>query len=395
MQTLGIIGMLIAANPPDLPTDGAIATSAPRIEIDATRATVTVAVSLPTNLIEQLPDGPVTSSVGERWLRLHLSTATESPENPPILGRYHKKGTTLRFSPRFPLSPGSGYQVVVTLPGQPPKCQVFQMPASPSGPPPEVVGVYPTADVLPANLLKFYLHFSYPMRTGPTVFEQIQLLDGKGVPIQDPWRRTELWNDDDTRLTLWIHPGRIKTGVNLREQLGPVLQPNQEYTLRILPTLVDARGRPLAREFRKTFRTVTPIREVIPDDGWKVSLPPAGTRQPLKLHAPRPLDRALYLRSVTVLTSDHQLVLGQSQVTSGEKTWSWIPAAEWRSEKYMIVLDELLEDLAGNTFLSPFERDIQSLMNRKPRLAYTIELCASPQKLPLGPALELRRGLAR
>jgi len=36
---------------------------------------------------------------------------------------------------------------------------------------------------------------------------------------------------DAKRLSLWIHPGRIKNGVNLREELGPVLEPNRKYTL--------------------------------------------------------------------------------------------------------------------------------------------------------------------
>jgi hypothetical protein len=50
--------------------------------------------------------------------------------------------------------------------------------------------------------------------------------DGKDIP--DPWRRTELWNEDATRLTLWIHPGRVKEGVNLREEFGAVLDPERK-----------------------------------------------------------------------------------------------------------------------------------------------------------------------
>ena len=40
-----------------------------------------------------------------------------------------------------------------------------------------------------------------------------------------PFRETELWSEDGRRLTLWLHPGRQKTGVNLNTEIGPVLDP--------------------------------------------------------------------------------------------------------------------------------------------------------------------------
>src|SRR6186713_2761613 len=78
---------------------------------------------------------------------------------------------------------------------------------------PRVDAVYPSAATLPANHLKFYIHFSAPMRQG-VFLDHCKLLDDHGRMIMtEPFRETELWSEDGKRLTLWLHPGRQKTGV--------------------------------------------------------------------------------------------------------------------------------------------------------------------------------------
>ena len=76
----------------------------------------------------------------------------------------------------------------------------------------------------------------------PALGLSLEILDEQGTLVEDPWRRTELWTADARRLSLWIHPGRIKNGVNLREELGPVLEPNKTYKL-IIRAEVDLRPR--------------------------------------------------------------------------------------------------------------------------------------------------------
>ena len=49
------------------------------------------------------------------------------------------------------------------------------------------VRIYPTAETLPANHLKFYLHFSEPMRQG-VFLEHCRLLDDEGRPVPEPFR---------------------------------------------------------------------------------------------------------------------------------------------------------------------------------------------------------------
>lgn len=116
---------------------------------------------------------------------------------------------------------------------------------------PSVLAWYPSAEVLPANQLKFYLHFSNPMEPGDTLrhFRLIDLTTGQ--PVLDAFRETELWDDARQRLTLWFHPGRQKTGVNLNDEFGPILTEGHRYELQIDPALRSSQGHPLSASTAK------------------------------------------------------------------------------------------------------------------------------------------------
>ncbi|NIP93248.1 MAG: hypothetical protein GWO24_07240, partial [Akkermansiaceae bacterium] len=88
------------------------------------------------------------------------------------------------------------------------------VPAARPGPRTTVTHVAPGADVLPFNLLKFYLHFSAPMTRG-RAYQHITLRHHDGQPVADPFLELpeELWNPEMTRLTILLDPGRIKRGL--------------------------------------------------------------------------------------------------------------------------------------------------------------------------------------
>jgi hypothetical protein len=69
--------------------------------------------------------------------------------------------------------------------------------------PPRVVKFYPTADILAANHLRFYIYFERHMRGGNDLFKNLAILDER-------WLTDEIWNEEDNCLILYIHPGRIK-----------------------------------------------------------------------------------------------------------------------------------------------------------------------------------------
>jgi hypothetical protein len=246
---------------------------------------------------------------------------------------------------------------------------------------PRLEAIYPSGDVVPANHLKFYLHFSAPMREG-VFLDHCRLLDAHGATVAEPFRETELWSEDHRRLTLWLHPGRQKTGVNLSEDFGPVLRPGQSYTLVISGAWPTADGAPLGQETRKTFRTAPRVIMQIdpfsdapaacctqssrsslltalkPLTRWQIRPPAAGTPAPLELRFPYPLDHALLLRCLRVVDEAGAAIPGSVATADHERTWRFIPDSAWRPASYRVLVQSILEDLAGNSLARPFEVDL-------------------------------------
>lgn len=337
---------------------GCATVAAPPLEIrpGADPARVTVLARLPEELAP--PDGPLEPATGERWLRLVLYDEAARKEGPPILADYDFARGVLRLVPRYGLSPGQAYRAHLELPGREVVSVPYRPSPAPRGEPARVESIFPSADRLPANLLKFYLHFSRPMREGAYVFEHLRLLDDRGRPVHDPWRRVDLWTPDARRLTLWIHPGRVKRGVNLREEFGPVLEPGRAYTLEIGPGVLDAEGRPLGRAFTKRFTAVEEDRSRPAPADWKVEAPGAGTREPLRVAFAEPMDRWLVPRYVKVFDPAGRPVAGETQVEEGELGWRFAPRDRWAPGEYTLKVGDLLEDLAGNTPARLFESDL-------------------------------------
>ncbi len=335
---------------------------------------IEVLATLPVTVADSLPVGAVGASRGEGLLRLALFDRETGREGPAILGSYERRGTTLAFRPRFGLIAGQRYRATLALPAGKPVSMDHVVPARPAEPAARVEKIYPTGDELPANLLKFYLHFSRPMRQGRDIFELIELRTEKGEPVVAPWRRTELWSDDGKRLTLWIHPGRVKEGVNLRVDLGPVLEPGRRYTLVVGADLLDADGRPLGKEFRKVFRVTEPLRARPLPQEWTLRPPPAGARDILFVTFRHAMDRALLDRFLTVIDAEGRPVAGRTRIGDGERWWSFEPARPWKEATYTLKVDDRLEDVAGNTPARLFDTDLEAPALLAPRLSRSIRL---------------------
>jgi hypothetical protein len=285
---------------------------------------------------------------------------------PPILGSYTSKANALEFHARFPFDPGVTYRATFT----PAKLSsTLTLPREDRSRTTIVSQVYPTADLLPQNLLKFYLHFSAPMSRGH-IYEQIHLLSDDGSPVELPFLEIdeELWNPEMTRLTLFLDPGRIKRGVRPLEEVGPALYPNKSYTLAIDDRWQDARGIPLKTGFRKSFRVTPPDREPPDPVQWKISAPKAHTREAMTITFAHPMDEALALRMITVKS-----VSGEKSLREHETQWLFAPDRPWEPGRYQILVQSTIEDLAGNNIGKPFEVDLeQSDQPRDP--ATTISL---------------------
>jgi hypothetical protein len=213
--------------------------------------------------------------------------------------------------------------------------------------------------VLPENQLKFYIHFSSPMSKGDA-YQHVHLLDSTGKEVSLPFLRLdeELWDQKQTRFTLLFDPGRIKRGLKPREEVGPALEEGKTYTFVIDRDWNDAEGNPLKESFRKSFRAGPPDDNPIDTKSWKVKPPSAGSRDPLVVIFPKPLDHAMLERVVGVTDASGHSIEGTIAVTEKETHWSFTPKQPWQAGRYHLTADTALEDLAGNSIGRPFEVDV-------------------------------------
>ena len=291
---------------------------------------------------------------------------------PAMVGTYRIRDNMLRFEPQFPLEPGLTYRAVFR-PGHLPNEQgsgagsisaVFRVPARSSRPTTVVSKIFPSADVLPENLLKFYVHFSAPMSRGH-IYDHIHLKNAAGKEIDLPFLEIdeELWDPTMTRLTLFIDPGRIKRGVLPLEDVGPALEDGKSYTLAIGREWRDGAGNPLKEKFEKSF-SVGPADREPPDPArWKIQAPRAGTREPLSLTFAEEMDSALAMRLIRV-TSEWALVEGKAELEEQERRWTFTPDSEWRPGPHKVVIQTAIEDLAGNNIGKPFDVDVVEAIQR-------------------------------
>src|SRR5882672_2640716 len=84
-----------------------------------------------------------------------------------------------------------------------------------------VVLVQPSGPTVPANLLRMSIGFAAPVEGA--LLPRLALLHANGSQIQEPFLEQELWSPSGKILTIMMHPGRVKTGLNARDEKGPIL----------------------------------------------------------------------------------------------------------------------------------------------------------------------------
>jgi hypothetical protein len=331
-----------------------------RIELVSTGGDTVVEVRGAESIrIDSLIRRPPTGAGWAEIFPVHTAAASErGGELPPLLGEYSVHGDAIRFEPRFPLIPGETYVARWRGSSEPPDYEATAslfVPRPSVAPSTVVSAVYPSADVVPENLLRFYIEFSAPMSRGEAQ-RHIHLEDDIGKQIEAPFvaPERELWSPDRTRLTLFFDPGRIKRGVGPNQELGPPLREGERYRLVIDAALRDARGLPLARGHEKSFRAAAPDREQPSTEEWGLE-PPQGPAEPLVISLPEPLDHGLLVGLLEVLNEFGESLGGEVTVSAHERRWSFEPQQPWGPGVYRLRVATQLEDLAGNSLLRPFE----------------------------------------
>jgi len=282
------------------------------------------------------------------WDEVLAVYASDAPGAPPMLGDYTRRGGALVFTPRFPPAPGLPMRAVYRPPGAPPLEQRFTQDAAVAQAAAVLTGVYPSAEVWPANTLKLYVEFSGPMRQSDA-FTRIHLLDEGGAVVDDAFVELDqaLWDRSGRRLTILFEPGRIKRGVGPNETVGPPLLEGRRYVLVVDAGWPDANGRPLTTGARKPFLAGPPVRARVDPKTWRITPPAARTREPLSVAFPRLLDYALAQSAIHV-RRDGKPVQGDIAISANETQWRFIPREAWRAGDYALHVEARMEDVAGN-----------------------------------------------
>lgn len=289
-----------------------------------------------------------------------LRVSVDQEGAPQLAGTYRTEGGVLIFTPRYRLQGGLAYRAAFAL-GSDKADSVFRAPQVSQAASTVVERVYPSADSWPENQLRFYVHFSAAMSRGEA-FDRLHLIDlTNNQEVKLPFLEIseELWDRDQKRLTVLFDPGRVKRGLVPHEEAGPPLIAGRRYRLVVDSAFSDARNRPLAATFHKEFLATPGVRHGIDIKTWVLTSPAAGTRDPLVVEFPRPLDSGLLQRCLVVVQPRAAgPVRGEAALDRNEMRWTFTPDEPWSGGPHQLQVSRLLEDLAGNRLGRPFDVDV-------------------------------------
>jgi hypothetical protein len=212
------------------------------------------------------------------------------------------------------------------------------------------IRISPEAKVLPANTLRFYIHFPRP---GEAHFDrdQLCLLSEDEQVVRDPFLvlSQELWSPDGHRLTVLMEPGRIKRGLGADPAHDPALVVGRTYNLVITA---------LGQTARHTFRVSDPVLEAVDETYWHLVSPAVGSLDPVVVHFDRVMDAALCEDEIEVLTASGEVVQTNVSLASDGTTAQIIPSHPWNVGEHRLVLSERLEDVCGNRLGEALDHDL-------------------------------------
>ena len=284
----------------------------------------------------------------------------------PIAGRFEIDQEAICFVPRFPFLDGQRYSLLVdSAPEERGRdlleVWTIQRPVPEGTPTAGVVAIYPSASELPVNHLKLYVHFSSPMSEGWAARAVHVRRADTHEPLEGVFlaMEPELWDRERRRLTLLLDPGRIKRGLIPNEEAGYPLIEGVPVIVTIDAAFLDAAGRPLRSGAERRYEIGPPLRVRVNPADWQCSCPTAGLMEPLTVAFDRPLDQALLEHSLWVTNAAGVALPGRGSVGPGERCWRFEPASPWTEGRHRLRVDPRLEDLAGNSLIRVFDRDLR------------------------------------
>ncbi|MEM9066384.1 MAG: hypothetical protein AAGB51_12945 [Planctomycetota bacterium] len=209
--------------------------------------------------------------------------------------------------------------------------------------------MFPTAEELPENLLRFYIYFSKPMRPDITS-NSIRLADQHGNEIDDAFLATDagLWSSNRQRLTLLLNPGRVKTGLGSSKSLGLAIREGNLYALIIDASATAYDGSAVAEPYLKWFSVTEADRDSPRPERWTLSQPTRNSRDPFVVELDGPTDHASLAYRIRVINGAGGVVRGRLELGHHEQRWTLTPEQPWTDDNYSLCVEHRLEDLAGN-----------------------------------------------
>ena len=201
--------------------------------------------------------------------------------------------------------------------------------------------VYPSSASVPENLLRVSIAFGAPQPTGVPA---ARLTTPDGKDIEGAFYPQPLWSPDGRTLTLYLDPGRVKTGLALRDSMKAILTVGMQVELR------------LGRKRLKHWTVVPAQKRAVAPQLDAAGPPRKGSRKQIDLIFASPIDwqgRNL----IAIAAPDGTRVAGTGRLFDEEKRWRFIPAQPWGGGTYTVLLHPDLEDPEGNRVAARFEAD--------------------------------------
>jgi hypothetical protein len=270
----------------------------------------------------------------------------------PILAKVNIGKDIITFRPFVPFTKGKKYKIS----GKEEEI-VFVVP-KPENSTTKVSSFFPQSKTLPLNVLKIRLEFSSPMSQNHS-HQYVKVFRNGSEIAEYPFLKleNELWNNDQTELTLWFDPGKIKRGLLSRKSKGANFSLGDEIEIQIQNSWPDIDGNRLDQEYSYQF-TIADTDKLRPDpEQWDVFAPAAGTMDPLAILIKEELDSKLLTEGIEIYDGVNN-VSGEFVIKKKGFALFFYPAEPWKKSNYEIIVNPKLEDLAGNNLIRLFDNDL-------------------------------------
>jgi len=311
----------------------------------------------------------------EARVRVRAGTAAVVGELPPMAGRLVRDGNDTCFVPRFAFLDGTTYTVLV----EGSAAAVLVRPRSDDPATTEVIDIRPTVAEVPRNLLRFYVRFSSRMSEGQAA-DHVRLVDDDGATMLGALLATEheLWDADRRRLTVLLDPARIKRGLAGHREVGYPLRAGSSFRLVVDEGFRDTLGLPLRQRAERRYEVGGDERARVDPARWTMTVPSSHRIDPFVVAFDRPLDHGLLARCLHIVGPDGRVLDGTPTIGAEERSWMFAPRVSWTSGVHELVVDPVLEDIAGNSVSRVFDRDL-SLRTDEPRAAQPVTVAFEPR----------------